>query len=126
MRKSTQVEIVLTAVVIVIILGTLAYHALEGWGYIDSFYFTGITITTIGYGDMHPTTAMSKIFTVFFAFTGVGVSLFALSILATSYFERRERKMGILIQQNLLKNLKKSFNGKNLKKKRRAIISGSG
>jgi len=83
MHRTTQLEIIITTLIGVVLIGTFTYHNLEGWGYVDSFYFTGITMTTIGYGDLHPTTAASKIFTVFFAFGGVGISLFALSLVAT-------------------------------------------
>ena len=127
MRTSRQIEIVITTVALVMVIGTLSYHALEGWGYIDSFYFTGITMTTIGYGDMHPTTPLSKIFTVFFAFGGVGVSLFALSLIATGYFERRERLRDEWRGKNLVGSLKKAAraNRKELARRKRAIIDGS-
>jgi voltage-gated potassium channel len=124
MRTQTQLEIVISTVVIVMLIGTFAYHNLEGWGYIDSFYFTGITMTTIGYGDLYPTTAVAKIFTVFFAFGGVGISLFALSLIATSYFERRERIiMGDRLQKKLKRSLKNSEN-KRIRRKEK-IIEGS-
>ncbi len=29
------------------VIGMLAYHYLEGWSYVDSFYFTGVTITRL-------------------------------------------------------------------------------
>ena len=123
MRTTTQLEIVVSTIVIVMVIGTFAYHGMEHWGYVDSFYFTGMTMTTIGYGDLHPTSSISKIFTVFFAFGGVGISLFALSLFATTYFERRERKMGETLQRRLIESVKKSRDGH--KRRRRDIIAGS-
>ena len=32
--------------------GTFGYSYIEGWEYIDSLYFTVVTVTTIGYGDI--------------------------------------------------------------------------
>ena len=123
MKTATKLENVISSIVMVMVIGTLAYHNLEGWGYVDSFYFTGITMTTIGYGDLHPTTALSKIFTVFFAFGGVGISLFALSLFATEYFERRERRLGESLQMKLIEGVKN--HGKDMQRKKQDIIEGS-
>ncbi len=41
--------------------------------WVDAFYFTVITLTTIGYGDMSPTTPFTRIFTTIFVFVGLGI-----------------------------------------------------
>lgn len=56
-----------------ILLGTVIYHLLEGWDWIDALYFVVITTTTIGYGDLTPTTPLTKFITVFFALNGVAI-----------------------------------------------------
>ena len=58
---------------IVLLTGTIAYHFIEGWSYLDSLYFSLTTLTTIGYGDLIPTTAFSKIFTIIYIFLGLGI-----------------------------------------------------
>lgn len=82
---------IFSAVILLFFIGTFAYHQLEGWSYIDSFYFTGVTLTTIGYGDLAPTTDSSKIFTVFFAIAGIGILLVTLTFLG-QYFLQREKE----------------------------------
>ncbi|MBW2997711.1 potassium channel family protein, partial [Candidatus Woesearchaeota archaeon] len=89
----TKVLLAVFTVLVLIIVGTVVYRVLEGWGFVDSAYFTMITLTTIGYGDLVPTTAASKMFTAFFAFAGVAVFLFALSILADYYFGQRAQSL---------------------------------
>lgn len=61
----------LTAVLL--LFGTLVFHQVEGWDYLDSFYFSAISLATVGYGDFTPQTAAGKLLTVFYIFTGFGL-----------------------------------------------------
>jgi cation transport ATPase len=56
-----------------LVTGTVAYRLLEDWGWIDSFYFSVITLTTVGYGDLSPSTPASKLFTIVYVITGISL-----------------------------------------------------
>ena len=54
-------------------LATVVYRSLEGWSWVDSFYFSTIAVTTVGFGDLAPSTDASKLFTVFYVFAGISL-----------------------------------------------------
>lgn len=81
----------------VIVIGTAGYMLIEGWSAWDAFYMTAITITTVGFGEVHPMSTAGRVFTVFICFTGVGAIFYAftqfMALLASgTLVERRERK----------------------------------
>ena len=59
----------------IILIGAALYHYLEGWSWVDSFYFVVITLTTIGYGDLTPTTDTTKILTIIYSLNGILILL---------------------------------------------------
>ncbi|MGD2049482.1 MAG: potassium channel family protein [Chloroflexota bacterium] len=73
---------------LLIVLGTVIFHWLEGWSLVDSFYFSVISLTTVGYGDFTPTTTLAKLIAVFYVLNGVGVIL---AFLDTAAEVRRDR-----------------------------------
>ena len=71
----------------VIVGGTLGYVVIEGWTFWDAFYMTVITVTTVGYREVHNLTLAGQIFTVLLLFSGVGTFLYTFSFLATVIVE---------------------------------------
>jgi voltage-gated potassium channel len=90
----------------VIVVGTAGYMLIEGWSAFDAFYMTAITITTVGYGEVHPLSTAGRVFTVFISFTGVGAIFYAFTLFMTllaggTLLERRERKRLARMLDNL-------------------------
>jgi hypothetical protein len=56
-------------------VGTVVYNRLEGWSLLDSLYFCVISLATIGYGDLTPTTPIARAFTIFYVINGIGILL---------------------------------------------------
>jgi len=54
-------------------IGTVVYRILEDWSWVDAFYFSSVALTTVGFGDLTPSTDVSKIFTVFYIFAGISL-----------------------------------------------------
>ncbi len=55
-NEKIRIVVVLFLIGILLIIGTFAYSYLEGWNYVDSFYFSVASLTSAGYGDLCPTT----------------------------------------------------------------------
>merc|ERR1711991_995147 len=51
-------------------VGTAAYAALENWTPFDAWFFSVISLSTVGFGDLHPTTSSSRLFSVFYLLLG--------------------------------------------------------
>ena len=58
-----------------------------------SFYFSVATLTTVGYGDLHPTYDLSRVFTAFYLLFGVGTTLAAITVIATDRFNAAAARM---------------------------------
>lgn len=102
-RSPLKVRFFMLTIVIIIlmVIGTFFYHFVEGWSIIDSLYFSSISLSTRGYGELHPTTVVSKLFTIFYLFIGVAFILYALSSLIGYFMKYQEpaikRKMDFIV-----------------------------
>jgi hypothetical protein len=76
-------------VVVLLASGTVFYWRFEDWTVLDSLYFSVITLTTVGYGDLAPTRAPTKIFTIVYVLIGLGILVSFLSIVAGHAVEAR-------------------------------------
>ncbi len=75
----------------IIASGTIGYMLIEGWSFTDAIYMTIITITTVGYGEVHPLSHSGRIFSISLIGGGVGGGLFVLTALIQYVIEGRLR-----------------------------------
>jgi voltage-gated potassium channel len=80
-KKSPRRQLALSFLLIfgVIAAGTLGYWALENWSFLDSLYMTVITITTIGFKEVHDMSGPGRFFTIFLIFSSVGAVFYSLN-----------------------------------------------
>ncbi len=69
--RGSQVLMVLAFFVALILVGTIGYELIEGWNWADAFYMTIITITAVGYHEVHPLTETGRYWTVFMLIGGI-------------------------------------------------------
>jgi len=72
-----------------IALATVTFWLVEGWSILDAAFFSVVTISTVGYGDLVPVTALGKLFAIFYILVGLGVFVAAASAVAEALLRRR-------------------------------------
>ena len=70
-------------------LGTVIFHYLERWTWASSFYFSVVTLTTVGYGDLVPSKDLTRVLTAIFIILGTTIVLSAVAVVGTRYLEIR-------------------------------------
>lgn len=75
--------------------GAVFFRVVEDWSWLDSVYFTVITLTTVGYGDLAPSTPGSRAFTIVLILLGIGILITFIERVAryaTEDFSDRRRR----------------------------------
>ncbi|MDX2415497.1 MAG: potassium channel family protein [Bacteroidales bacterium] len=71
--RDERYRILIISVLSFLFAGTIVFHFVEKWRLLDSLYFSVITLTTVGYGDLSPQTDFGKVFTMLYVFSGIGI-----------------------------------------------------
>ena len=110
MSPSRRLLVGITALVLVILTGIIGYMAIEGWSLIDSFFMTIITITTVGYSEVHQLDKSGEVFTILLIVGGVGTAFYTLVALTEytlgGYLGSR---LGKFRMENAISRLKDHF-----------------
>ena len=85
---------------VICVLGVLGYMVFEGWSFMDALYMTVITVTTVGYKEVHELDTTGRLWTMALLITGVGTLFYAavssveLAVEGAvgGYFQRRRMK----------------------------------
>ncbi|AVO36473.1 potassium channel family protein [Pukyongiella litopenaei] len=96
---SLRAAIILGSLLAVVAGGTVFFHVVEGWSWIDSYFFTVVTISTVGYGKLVPATTLGKIGTTAFIFLGLGTFAAAIQYYAQHQIRQRELRTAWLIRR---------------------------
>lgn len=88
-KSWAEVYVALITLLTWLAFGTFMFHWLEDWTRIQAFYFSVVSITTVGYGDLTPTSDLSRLFTAIYILIGVSLGLVTLGIIGSRIFEYR-------------------------------------
>jgi len=94
----------------IIFIGTTGYIIIEDWNILDSLYMTIITLTTVGYGEVHDVSKMGRIFTIFLVFFGFGFIIYVAGAVVQFMVEGRIRTiLGRKILDRKINRLKNHY-----------------
>jgi len=91
-KADAEFRILLYVLLTLLAGSTFFYSQIEGWNVIDSLYFSVMTMSTIGYGDLTPTTALSKMFTILFALLSIGIFVAVVSKIVSIILEQKKHR----------------------------------
>jgi len=77
--KAFRLPLIFTA--LIMFLGTIGYMAIDGFSLMDAIYQTGITFTTVGFGEIAPISDLGRLFTITLIITGFAVFSMAVGIM---------------------------------------------
>jgi len=88
----------------VILYGILGYTFIEGWSFLESFYMTIITLSTVGFREVRALSATGRVFTIILVIFGVAGAAFTITVLGQFIVEGEIRR--ILGRRKMEKQLK--------------------
>ncbi len=82
-RYLRRIYMGLGALFLAVVLGTLSFMYIEGYGLIDAFYMTVITISTVGFKEVKDLSKVGRIFTAFFIIINIGIFAYVVSTITS-------------------------------------------
>ena len=100
MNKYSQLRIISVLIILLVLFGISGFMIIERWSFTDSVYMTIITISTVGYREVHDMSVMGRWHVIILILSSLGTVAYALSyvtqkLLETRYFFRRKMERSI-------------------------------
>ena len=91
--------------VVLLGFGSLGFVWLEGWDFFDALYMTVTTLSTVGYGEIHPLSHTGRLYNMVLILAGMGVMIYIITALARVVVEGEMRE--VLGKRKLKKDIKR-------------------
>jgi voltage-gated potassium channel len=110
-RRLLRRALMIAGILLVVLsIGTAGFSIIERWGLFDAFYMTLITISTVGYQELHPLSGAGRVFNSFLIFFGVSAMFLAVGALTQTIIELElQDRYGKKRRKRLISELKDHF-----------------
>ncbi len=92
LRQNVPYEAIVLTMLVLMGSGATFYHFVERISWLDAFYFTTMTLATVGYGDITPKTNAGKVFTMFYVFLGITIFVVLARLIINGLFLRAAQR----------------------------------
>lgn len=99
---SSKLIVAILLLLLVFMTGVVGFHFFSDYSWIDAFYMTVITVTTVGYGEVMPLSPQEKVFVSLLIISSIFIVGYAISVI-TEYI--LSKNIGILRQKKVQKKL---------------------
>jgi voltage-gated potassium channel len=93
MSSNKKIIFSLALLLAIFLMGSGGYWIIEGWDFFDGLYMTVTTLTTVGYGEVHPLSKAGRIFTMCLLLSGIGLMFYAVGLIAQVVVEGQLREV---------------------------------
>lgn len=92
-KNDKEFRFLFFTIVLLLLGATLFYNQIEHWNLLDALYFSVMTMSTVGYGDLTPVTPFGKIFTMIYSFMAIGAFVaFTAKIVTIMFYNKHKNK----------------------------------
>jgi len=91
MNRTRHLTISICLLLLIVVIGTTGYMFFEDWNFLDALYMTIITISTVGFREIHPVHGDGRLFTIFLVMIGVGFTMYVAAAVVQFMVEGRMR-----------------------------------
>lgn len=107
-QKFKKLYLAFFIILLICFIGVLGYRVIEGYSFIESLYFTIITISTVGYQEVRPLTSEGKYFTIFMIIISIGTFAYAIGVISSYLIDGEFRRH--LLELRKVKKIQKLSN----------------
>jgi voltage-gated potassium channel len=109
-RLARRFLYILLAIATTLLIGTVGFTVIDGYPPFDAFYMTLTTMTTVGYGEIHPLSHAGRVFNSFLIFFGVTTIFIAIGAMTQTIIEREfGEAIGKRRNKRMIDNLKDHY-----------------
>lgn len=98
----SKIYLAIILMVVVLAAGIMGYRMLSNLSWLDAFYMTVITVTTVGFSEVGPLSSEAKVFTVFLIISSVFIFAFAISVITEYILSRNSLE---ILKKKKVKNM---------------------